>query len=398
VEKKPRRRRRYLLVALGLLVVIGVLGGIKYRQIATLIGFGETMQAAGPPPESVGSAVATAHAWETTLSAVGSITGVESVAVATEMPGTVTRIGFQSGDLVRKSQLLVELEAKAETAQLAGAIARRDRARLTAERARKLIASSAIPRSELDDAEAQLAAASSEVDALRAQLGNKQVRAPFAGRTGIRAVNVGDYVAAGSRVTTVDAVGGVFVDFTLPQDQLGAVRVGSPVRIAATTMRDPEQPAGATFEGKITAIDPGLDPATRSIKLRATVPEHGGALRPGMFVAVTVVLPERKDVVVVPVTAVVHAAYGNSVFGIEPKPLGSPGITKTPDGKPVMVARHRFVRLGSMHGDFVAITEGVKAGEKVVSEGAFKLRNGVPIVIDDRVKPRSELDPKPENR
>jgi membrane fusion protein (multidrug efflux system) len=387
-----------MIVALGLLVVIGALAAVKYRQIATLIGLGHTMEAAGPPPEAVGSAVATAHAWETTLSAAGSITGVESVAVATEMPGTVIGIRFESGDLVRKGQILVELDARSEKAQLAAATARRDHARLTAERARTLVSRAAIPRAELDDAETQLATANSEVAAVRAQLAHKVVRAPFDGRAGIRAVNVGQYVGPGTRVTTVDAVGGVFVDFALPQSELGAVRVGSPVRVTATTVQDAKRPAGTLFEGTVTAIDPTLDPATRNLRLRASVPEHGDKLRPGMFVTVSVVLPARADVVVIPVTAVVHAAYGNSVFVIEDKPPGSPGMAATPDGKPVKIARQRFVRLGQMRGDFVAIAEGVKAGEHVVSEGAFKLRTGAPIVIDNRIKPTPELAPKPENR
>lgn len=395
---KRRRRLRYVIVALGLLVMIGALAAVKYRQIAMLIGMGETMQAAGPPPETVGSAVAAAHVWETTLGAVGSVTGVESVAVATEMPGTVTRIRFDSGDLVTKGQVLVELDARAETAQLRAASARRDLAKLNAERTRTLVTKNAIPRAELDAAETELATAMSEVAAVRAQVAHKVVRAPFTGRAGIRAVNVGAYVGAGTRVTTLDAVGGVFVDFTLPQGELGTVRAGSPVRVTATTVQDPSEPAGAVFEGTITAIDPTLDPATRALRLRASIPKHGDKLRPGMFVTVTVVLPARAEVVIVPITAVVHAPYGNSLFVIEPKPAGSPGMETTPDGKPVLTARQRFVKKGAMRGDFVAITAGIKAGEKVVSEGAFKLRNGMPIVVDNRIKPKAELDPRPENR
>lgn len=387
-----------MIVALGLLVVIGALAAVKYRQIAMLIGIGETMQAAGPPPESVGSSVAAAHVWETTLSSVGSITGVESVAVATEMPGTVMRLRFDSGDLVRKGQVLVELDARTETAQLAAATARRDLARLNAERSRTLVAKAAVPRAELDDAETQLATANSEVAALRAQLAHKVVRAPFTGRAGIRAVNVGQYVGPGTRVTTLDAIGGVFVDFTLPQGDLDAVRVGSPVRVSAAPSQGANQPAGATFDGAITAIDPTLDPATRNLRLRASVPEHGDKLRPGMFVTVTIVLPAQAEVVIVPLTAIVHAAYGNSVFVIEAKPPGSPGMATAPDGKPVKIAQQRFVKLGATRGDFVAVTEGIKAGDQVVSEGAFKLRNGAPIVIDNRIKPKAELDPKPENR
>lgn len=395
---KRRRRLRYVIVVLGLLVVIGALAAVKYRQIALLIGLGETMQAAGPPPESVGSTVAAAHVWESTLSSVGSITGVESVAVATEMPGTVMRIRFESGDLVKKGQVLVELDARTEMAQLTAATARRDLAKLNEGRSRTLVAKAAVARAELDDAQTQLATANSEVAALRAQLAHKVVRAPFTGRAGIRAVNVGQYVGPGTRVTTLDAIGGVFVDFTLPQDDLGTVQVGSPVRVSAAPILGANQPAGKTFDGTITAIDPTLDAATRTLRLRASVPEHGDKLRPGMFVTVAIVLPARAEVVIVPLTAIVHAAYGNSVFVVADKPSGSPGMATSPAGKPVKIAQQRFVKVGATRGDFIAVTEGVKAGDQVVSEGAFKLRNGAPIVIDNRIKPKAELDPKPENR
>lgn len=302
----------------------------------------------------------------------------------------MTRIGFESGQRVREGHVLVELEARTEKAQLAAAEAQRELARTTHERANQLVEKGAVARVELDDAEAALAAANSQVEAARAAVDHKQVRAPFTGRVGIRAVNVGQYVTPGTRVTTLDSVGAVFVDFALPQDNLGVVRAGMPVRVATR--------AGEPFEGTISAVDPTLDAATRSVRLRASVEQHGDKLRAGMFVTVNVVLPQRIGGVIVPATAVVYAPYGNSVFSIEAKPAGSPGMTTTPDGKAVKIAQQRFVRLGRMRGDFVAISHGLPAGTQVVSEGAFKLRNGSPIVIDNRVKARPELDPRPENR
>jgi membrane fusion protein (multidrug efflux system) len=356
-----------------LFVIIGGLAGIKFWQISTLMAVGEQMQKAGPPPETVASDVAEARSWKNTLGAVGTVAGLESVAIANELPGVVTRLRFDSGAVVKRGQPLVELDTSVERAQLASAKARRDLARMTAERGRGLVAARAMPQAELDSAETQLATAESDIAQLQAQIDHKVVRAPFAGRAGIRAVNVGQYLAAGTTVTTVDSVGAVWVDFSLPQEVLSQLRVGNPVEV---TVRG--QPAQ---DGTISAIDQSLDAATRNIKLRATLPDKAGTLRSGMFVTVTVVLPATTNVVVVPATAIVHAPYGDSVFVV--------------DGK---VARQQFVRLGGARGDFVAVREGLQAGQTIVSIGAFKLRNGSPIAIDNRIKPKPELQPHPENR
>jgi membrane fusion protein (multidrug efflux system) len=385
------KRARYGLVILGLLLIAAALGGLKYCQISSLIAKGKEMEQAGPPPEAVGSAIAQTASWEATLSAVGSVTGVESVAVSNDAPGIVERIRFKSGDVVRRGQVLVELDAAPEEAQRASARARRDLARTSVARARALFEAGAIPREQLDRSETELATASSDLAALGAQTERKVIRAPFTGRLGIRAINLGQYLSPGTTITTLDAIGGVFVDFTVPQEQLATVRVGLPVRIEVQSTRE-------TVEGRIAAIDPTIDAATRSVQLRATVQDGKTKLRPGMFVRVEVVLPERPTVVTVPVTAIAHAAYGDSVFVIEPKPPDSPGITTTPDGKPVKIARQQFVRVGQAQGDFVAIAEGIQAGAEVVSAGAFKLRNGSPVIVDNTVKAQPQANPRPTNR
>lgn len=382
--------RRVLVVSVGLFVIIGGLAGVKFWQISTLMAVGEAMEKAGPPPEAVGSAVARAQSWEATLHAVGTVTGVESVTVSNEVPGVVTRLRFESGDLVKEGQALVELDASVEQAQLAAAKARRDLAKINADRTRELVRKDAVTQQELDSDEAGLEAAESDVQGVQAQIDHKVVRAPFAGRAGIRAVNLGQYLGPGTTVTTVDSIGDVWIDFALPQEHLPRLRVGTPVRVVLRGQ--------APLDGAIAAIDPTVDPATRNIKLRASLEDKKVSLRSGMFVTVTVVLPAKTDVVAVPATAIVHAPYGDSVFVIEDKPPGSPGISTTPQGQTVKIARQQFVRLGQERGDFVAISEGVKPGQRIVAYGAFKLRNGAPIVIDDRVQPKPELDPRPENR
>ncbi len=379
------------MVTAGLLVVIGLLAGIKGAQIGKLMAMGKQMQASGPPPEAVGTARALAEPWETGVSAIGSISSLRNVAVSAEVPGTVSKIRFESGQVAREGQILVELDAEVERAQLASAEARRELAARNAERSKKLAAGNVISRAQMDDVEAQLKTASTDSAALRAQLERKVIRAPFRGRLGIRAVNVGQFLAPGTTVTTLDALGGTFVDFSLPQEQLSSVSVGLPVRI---TMEGAKE----ALTGTISAIEPTVDPTTRNVKLRAAIPEPAATPRPGTFVTVQVIKPTQATVVAVPATAIVHASYGDSVFVVEDKKPGSPGMDQTPDGKKVKIARQQFVRTGAARGDFVAITKGVSAGQEVVSAGAFKLRNNAPVVVNNTLQAKPELAPTPPNR
>lgn len=389
---KPRRRRRtYLLIALGLLVVVGALAAVKYAQIASLMSYGEKAKVAGPPPEAVSTARSALASWESTLSAVGTVASVDTVSVTTEAPGLVTKILFESGAKAKAGQVLVELDVSTETAQLSAAKARLELAKVEHGRSKELVDKGAVARQELDTATAQLQSATAEVEALEATIARKRVRAPFAGRLGIRNVTAGQFLSPGTPVTTLDAEESAYVDFTLPQEQLANVRVGMPVRVVM-------QGAKPIEGGKISAIDPALESGTRNVRLRAQLPDPASTLSPGMFGEVTIVLPEKPQVVFVPATAVVHASYGDSVFVVEPKPPGSPGMDTTPDGKPVKLVRQMFVRLGSARGDFVAITEGLKPDVEVVTAGAFKLRNGAPVVVDNRVQTKPELAPRVENR
>ena len=381
-ENRRRPWLRYVAVALALVVVIAALAGVKIKQIKQLIGFGEQMQAAGPPPESVGSVVAESKTWESTLSAVGSISGAQSVQVAAETPGTVVKISFDSGDIVKQGQVLVTLDSRTESAQIRALESRVALAKTNLARTKQLLDTGAVPRAEFDTASNELVSAESGLASLRAQIGQKTVRAPFAGKTGIRAVNVGQYLAPGTMITTLESQGGMYVDFSLPQEELGVVAVGNKVRISVRGDK-------TSIDGQITAVDPTIDPVTRNIKLRASVTD-GSKLRSGMYVTVEVVMPDESTVVAVPLTSIVRATYGNSVFIIEDG--------KSPLGQPNKVVRQAFVKLGTTRGDFVAVIDGLKAGQTIVSEGAFKLRNGAPVVINNSVKPKAELDPHPENR
>lgn len=383
---------RYAVVILGILVVVAALAGIKGAQIASLIATGKQFAAAGPPPEAVSTAVTREEAWEGTLSAVGSIVAVKGVSVSNEAAGTVSRILFESGAHVREGELLVELDTKVERAQLASARARLGLAKVSLERSRALLASRSIARADLDSSQSTFDSGAADVRTVEAQLAHKIVRAPFAGRLGIRAVNLGQYLAPGTMVTTLEAIDPVYADFTLPQQRLASVAVGMPVRVELEGVKEPPKP------GTIAAIDPTLDPVTRSIRLRANVPNGDERLRSGMFVNVSVVLPQQASVVIAPSTAVVHAAYGDSVFIVEDKKDDKGDVARGADGKPAKVVRQQFVRLGEARGDFVMIREGLSAGQEVVVAGAFKLRNGMSVAVKPDVKPAPELAPHPENR
>jgi membrane fusion protein (multidrug efflux system) len=384
---KPTRRRkllRALFVVAGLLVLIGGLVAVKASQISMLMGFGKEMAKAGPPPEVVGTAVAEAQNWEGTLSAVASVVSGKGVDLSNDSPGIVMKLHFESGANVKKGEVLVELDTNVERAQLVSTKARRDLAATQLKRSQSLVASGAISQAEVDQDDAEYKSLAADAAALEAQIARKVIRAPFSGKLGIREVNIGQYLAPGTRVAVLESTDAVFADFTLPQRYLSSLKTGMNIRAFEGEDTKP------LVEGTISAIDPAIDPVTRNIKVRATLPNEAEKLRPGMFLRVEVVLPEQGKVVAIPLTAVVHASYGDSVFRLEDG--------KAPDGSPRKIARQQFVKLGESRGDFVAILEGVQAGQEVVTSGAFKLRNGAGVVVDNKIKPQPELSPRPQNQ
>lgn len=392
VESSSSKVPRYLLTAIGLLVVVAAIVGIKGKQIGQLIAFGKRAEASGPPPEAVSVARAEERTWEGAFSAVGTVAAAKGVNVANEAPGTVARIFFESGAIVKEGQILVELDTSVERAQLASALARKELAVTTAGRSRALLAKAAISQAQADNDDNVLKTATTDVDTIQAQIARKTVRAPFAGKLGIRQVNVGQYLNPGTPLTVLESLDKLYVDFTLPQQRLADVKLGLPVRIVL------DGAGGDAIQGTIAAIDPTVDGATRTIKLRASLPNEDQRLRSGMFVNVSIVRPETQSVVVVPSTAIVHASYGDSVFVVEERKAGAPGAGTTPDGKPVKTARQQFVKLGEARGDFVAVLDGVKAGQDVVAAGAFKLRNNSPVFVGEAPSVKPELDPKPKDR
>lgn len=360
-------------------LVVATLGFVKYRQIsAAMAGGGFT-----PPPEAVTTVVAARSDWATTLDAVGSIAPVQGVTLSADLAGVVERIGFVSGTRVDQGQVLFALDARQERAQLASAEARRELARLSLDRAKSLLAQNAIAQSEFDLASAQYKQADAMVQETQATIDRKTVRAPFAGVTGIRQVNLGEYVHSGDPVVPLQSMDAMYVNFSVPQQSMSALRVGAVVHATVDGT-----PAGA-FSGRVSAIDPVVNDATRNVNVQATFPNWRGQLRPGMYVTVQVVVGPGDALVALPASAINYAPYGNSVFIVE--------NMKGPNGKSYLGVRQQFVKLGRSQGDQVSVLDGVQAGQEVVTSGVFKLRPGAAVVVNNKTQPSNSPLPRPED-
>ena len=319
------------------------------------------------------------------LTAVGSISPVQGAMISAELAGTVAEINFQSGTLVKKGDILLKLDASAEQAQLRSAQAEADLAKADFERARDLANRKVISSAELDSASSKYAQKKAAVENMQSVIDKKEIRAPFDGAAGIRTVNPGEMVTVGRALVSLQALDKVFFDFALPQQQLAELKTDLPVKVTTDAIPDRE------FDGKLTAINSSVDPATRNVSLQATVDNADHALRAGMFGRIKVLLPLiSKPTLFIPATAVSYAPFGNSVFVIDKK-------HDDQSGKDTLILRQQFIRTGETRGDFVAVTEGLKEGDAVVGTGVFKMRNGMDVVVDNKLQPKAELNPKPSD-
>ena len=371
-------KKRIILTIVGLVVLIGVLGGIKGLQILRMTADGKQFV---PPPETVTAYEVHMESWESLLTSVGSLEAVQGVMVTAELTGKVVNIAFEPGAKVRAGDLLLQQDISSETAQLRSAEAEVALAKITLERTRKLLTEKTVSQSQYDNADAQYKQAAAQVDNIRAAISKKTIRAPFAGRLGIRLVNLGQILNEGEAIVSLQSLDPIFVNFFLPQQQLEQIQPGFTVRVTTDALPD------KIIEGKITAINPAVDAATRNIRVQATVENPRERLRPGMFVNVAVVLPAQDKVLAIPATAVLYATYSDSVFVIEEKKSEN----NSPPGK---IVRQQFVRLGEKRGDFIAVSSGLKENETIVSTGVFKLRNGQAVVVDNTLVPEFKLMPK----
>ena len=393
-------RRRWLLAIAGLLLIVVFLAGTKFVQIFTMIQAGKKMV---PPPAAVTTAKVEQVEWQPLRPAVGTLIALRGTTLSAELTGTVREIGFENGSLVKKGQIIVRLDTSAEQAQLQSAQADAALARQTLDRAEGLRKQEVNTQAELESAQARDKQAQATVVNLRAIIGKKVIRAPFDGRAGIRAVELGQVVSPGTPIVSLQTVSPIYAEFQLPQQALADVKLGQKVVLKVDVFPD------ATWEGTVTTINPEVELATRNVRMRATVENPDGRLNPGMFASVDVEAGKAGQALVVPATSVIYAPYGDSVYLVEEQ-KDDPAKTeegkqeakaaakhspKPADGKPVLVARQQFVRLGERRGDFVAVLNGLQAGQTLVSNGAFKLRNGQTIMINNALAPPALFLPAP---
>jgi len=369
--------KRWLIMlgsVLGLVIVIGGIWG--YNLYNKIQGFKKPQ-----PPAVVTAAEADVTQWRPELTAVGSVNAYRGADLSAEVDGIVEAIRFESGKDVKQGDVLVQLRAADDIAKLESLKATAEFAKITFERDRAQLEAQAISQSQVDTDAANLKSANAQVAQQQALIDKKTVRAPFAGRVGIRAVDLGQYIKAGDKIVTLQTLDPIFVDFSLPQQALAQIAVSQPVTLHTDV-------ADAEFSGSIAAIDPKVDVTTRNVQVRAMFKNPQGKLLPGMFVKAVVQVGVPQEYLTLPQTAVTFNPYGETVFVVSQEPA--------PDSKEkVLIAKQVLVTIGPKRGDQVAILKGVERGQQVVTSGQLKLRNGMPVAINNSVQPSNDANPKP---
>ncbi len=379
MNKGTTKRMIVMLVIAGILIA-GVIGfqTFKTRMIAKAI-LGHAS-----PPQTVATAVAKEERWKPTVQAIGNLRASQQASLGAEVGGLVTAIHFKSGAAVRAGQALVELDPAPLRAQLAQLQAQADLAALNLKRDRAQLAIHAISQAVVDTDAATVKQLQAQISAQKALIAQKTITAPFSGRLGLRQVDLGQVLAAGTPVVTLQALDPMDVDFNVPQAQAELVHIGM-----TATLRSSGAP-GRVFAARVIALEPQVDPGTRNIKVRARLSNPGGKLLPGMFADLELSSGAPRDYVTLPNAAIAYNPYGATVFVVEQAGKG-------PDGKPAFIAKQRFVTPGPTRGDQVAILQGLTAGETVVTAGQLKLRNGTTVLIDNKVKPGDSPNPQVPN-
>jgi membrane fusion protein, multidrug efflux system len=381
-EPTPPRRPRLVLILsiVGMTLLIVGIAGWKALQISKAIAMGKAFRM---PPDAVTSLVVKESETAPSLEAVGSLASPQGVMLGADLPGTISEILFESGSHATNGQILVRLDTRQEEAQLRTAKAKLDLARQNLDRARDLGTKHVIAQSAYDEVKSQYDSAVSTVDETQAMIDRKTIRAPFAGDLGIRQVNTGQYLKSGDPIVQLESLDSIYVNFALPQQNLGKLAVGQQLSVKADGIPD------KSFPGKITAINSAVDTSTRNIQVQGTVANPDHLLRSGMFAGVHVILPNLEKAIMVPATAIQYAPYGDSIFVIE--------TMKNPEGKEYLGVREQTVVLGKTQGDQVAVLKGLKSGDRIATSGTFKLHPGGAVKVNDSVEPGNDPAPKPRD-
>jgi membrane fusion protein (multidrug efflux system) len=373
--------KRMILMLVVVLALLGGLGFFKYRQISAAIAQGKSF---APPPTAVTTLLAKRETWPATFNVIGTAQAIQGVTVSADLPGTVDKINFESGQQIKAGEVLVELDTRQERAQLAAAEADFELAKITYARQQKLVSEGVVARTEYDNALAQQKSTEARVGEIKATIERKTIRAPFSGIIGLRQANLGQYLAAGQAIVSLQSLNPIYVNFGVPQQTTPQLKVGRTLKITSDDL------PGAHFNGHVTALDSVVDQTTRNIQVQATLTNPGGRLRPGMFVQVEVSLGAAREVISLPATAINYAPYGDSVYVVaemqDPK-----------TGKSYKGVRQQFVKVEGSRGDQVAVVSGINPGEEIVTSGVFKLRNGASVEVNNQVTPSNNPKPKPED-
>jgi membrane fusion protein, multidrug efflux system len=362
----------FLRFILMLVVVSLVFGGIFYKKQkgwAEMAAMAEMEQ----PPTVIAAAEVKMESWQPALHSVGSMVAVNDVFVTSEVAGIVETIQFESGDAVEKGQTLLQLDDVVDRAELQSLRVDLALAQIQFERAEKLLAERTISQAEYDQNRARLESARANINSKQALIDKKKIRAPFSGQLGIRQVDLGEYLAPGAHIVSLQSMDPIYTDYTLPERYLSDLSVGQTIEIKIQSY------PGERFEGRIQAINPGIDPGTRSIRLRAELANPDGRLRPGMFAEVRTLLPQRDDILTLPQQAITYAPYGDTVFVIEEK-----------NGQ--LVVQRKPVTTGEVRNGRVEILSGLEAGDRVASAGQTKLRNDMAVEIDNSIELDDEVN------
>jgi membrane fusion protein, multidrug efflux system len=374
--------KRMVIMLIAVAIVFGGIFGFQAFKASMIKKF---MTAIGSPPQTVSAAKAGYSEWQPKIEAVGSLRAVLGAELSLEVAGVVDTITFNSGDDIEQGKLLLKLRAGDDVAKLESLRAVGELNEITYERDQKQFKMQAVSQATLDTDAANLKNAKAQVAQQQAILDKKFLRAPFDGHLGIRAVDLGQYLSAGTPIVTLQALDPIFVDFFVPQQSVDQVRLGQTVTVKVDAFRD------QTFTGEISALNPKVDAGNRNVEIRATLQNPDRKLLPGMYATVDIATGSPQSYITLPQTAISFNPYGNTVYVVDSKAADA-------NGKPQLIARQTFVTTGLTRGDQVAVLKGIGEGDLIVTAGQIKLHNGSTIVIDNTITPTADAAPVPIDR
>jgi len=374
-------QRRMTIMLCAVFLLLGLI--FTFNQLKTFM-IKYFISGMGLPPATVSTMVVGSSEWQPQLSSVGNVRAFRGVELSTEIGGLVQTVPIKSGQDVKEGELLIKLNDASDVAQLNSLKAMADLAKVINERDAQQLVIQAISKNVFDSSKADAKSKQAQVEAQAALVAKKNLKAPFSGRVGIVSINPGQYVNSGDKLFTLQTLDPIFVDFTLPQSNAEQIQVGQDVVVTTDAFKD------ASFTGKITAVSPKVDTNTRNIQIEAQIANPDKKVLPGMFANVNIKLGDQVKLLTLPQTAVTYNPYGSTVF------IAKDTGKKDKKGKPTLEAQQVFVTTGSTRGDQVAILKGINEGDTVVTSGQLKLKNGTPLMINNKVQPANSPDPRPQ--